>query len=191
LAARNIAIYALVAAPILARHAVSALSRVTWPGVAGGELPDRRARILNLALFLVLLLPASLKIAVPLSKRENQQAIEKMFPVAAVDYLKRSGLPGPIFNSYNWGAYIIWAGYPEYLSFVDGRTDLFNDEILESYVQAWRGEQGWDRILADWGIQTVVIEPDAPLSIRLETSGAWREAFSDDQAVIFTRLSAR
>ena len=191
LAARNVAIYALVAAPVLARHADSAISRIPWPSIGGGELPENRARLINLALFGILLLPAMLKLAIPLSRQENEQAIEKLFPAAAVEYLRTSEVPGPIFNTYNWGAYVIWALYPQYMSFVDGRTDLFNDEVLETYLLAWRGERGWDAVLDQWDIMTVIIEPDAPLGIRLESSANWSQVYSDAQAVIFTRNPVR
>jgi len=190
-AARNVALYALVAAPVLVRHLDSAISRVSWPATRGGEIPERYSRRINVLLFLILLIPAVLKVMLPLSSDTNEDAIEGAFPSAAVTFLRASDMPGPIFNSYNWGAYIIWELYPRYLSFVDGRTDLFNDEILEQYLQVWRGEVGWESLLDRWGIATVLVEPDSPIRFRLQASADWMNVYEDAQAVIFARISQR
>ncbi|MEJ2012864.1 MAG: hypothetical protein P8X64_11670 [Anaerolineales bacterium] len=187
MAARNVALYALVAAPFLARHLDSAASRLVLPGARGQPVPERRARVINLVLFVVLLLPASFKIMIPLTPGTNEEAIRKAFPEAAVEYLRTAELPGPIFNSYNWGAYLIWTLYPEYLSFVDGRTDLFDDELLRQYLITWRAQEGWRDVLDRWGIATVLLEPDAPLSRVLAESDDWSTVFADDQAVVLTR----
>jgi len=35
----------------------------------------------------------------------------KRYPEAAVSVIKNQQLPGPIFNDYNWGGYLIWKLY--------------------------------------------------------------------------------
>ena len=88
-----------------------------------------------------------------------------------------------LFNTYNWGGYIIWELYPEYLSFVDGRTDLFNDEILEDYLLAWKGLPGWELVFDTWDVEVVLIEPWAPLRFQLESQG-WQIDYEDDLAIV-------
>jgi hypothetical protein len=88
-----------------------------------------------------------------------------------------------LFNTYNWGGYVVWALYPRYLSFVDGRTDLFGDEILQEYLQAWRAEPGWPEILARWRIRVALLEPNAPLARALDEAG-WTSAYRDELAVV-------
>jgi hypothetical protein len=75
--------------------------------------------------------------------------------------------------------------YPEYLSFVDGRTDLFDDAILEEYLDVWRGNDGWQEVLSKWGIRTVLIETNSPLTRELLREG-WTPVHEDDQATVFT-----
>ncbi|MFQ5942920.1 MAG: hypothetical protein ACE5JF_05140 [Anaerolineales bacterium] len=185
LAARNIALFALVAAPVLSRHADAILMR--WlPGRRGGqELSPRLTRSLNAVLLALIGLAVLIKSAVPLSTQFNEETIGESMPAGAVEYLRTNQPRGPLLNSYNWGGYVIWSLYPRYLSFVDGRTDLFDDAILEEYLDVWRGNDGWQEALDRWDIQLVLIEKDAPLAREL-LRGGWNEGFADDQARVFT-----
>jgi hypothetical protein len=189
LAVRNIALFALVMTPTLARHFDSALDRFPRKAGAGKEVPERLARRINLLLLTLLIIPAGWKMYLPLTKEANQEAVAEAYPMGAIDYLKRRSEAGEIFNSYNWGAYLIWELYPDYLSFVDGRTDLFDDAILEKYLAAWRGGAGWAEILAEWDIKLVLVEPDAPLRLRLDLAG-WDLLYVDGQAVVMGKPSS-
>jgi len=100
-----------------------------------------------------------------------------------VDFLAANQLPGPLLNSYNWGSYVIWRLYPQYLSFVDGRTDLFDDEILEQYLALWRAEAGWEQAVRRWDLRLALLEPEAPLSAALQDAG-WTKLYRDEQAII-------
>ena len=186
MAARNIAIFALVAAPVLARHTDSAIQ----PYLAGSEsrkqVPAKTAKILNIALLLVITIAAIFKISIPLQDETNMDAIKEQVPINATAFLKETNPEGNLFNSYNWGGYVIWDLYPEYFSFVDGRTDLFDDEILTEYISAWRADPNWREILHDWNIQLTLLEPGSPLNRVLEEEG-WEAIYSDEFAVIRER----
>jgi hypothetical protein len=189
LAARNIAQFALVAALILARHAQAAFSQVKLKFGAGKQVPPRVASVINWIILVLACFISVVKIASVSTNDVNQQAIEASQPTGAVAYLQRERPPGPLFNSYNWGGYVLWELYPEYLSFVDGRTDLFDDEILESYLQAWRAGSGWESVLEEWGIRLVLLESDAPLVEELRDHG-WQLLYADEQAVILSGQDA-
>jgi hypothetical protein len=185
LAARNIAIFALVAAPVLSRHLGAILERWLPRRSAGGELPPRFTRPLNVLLLVLIAIVALIKGALPLSSQFNQDTIAELMPAEAVTYLSDNEPEGALLNSYNWGGYVLWSLYPQYLSFVDGRTDLFDDVILEEYLDVWRGNKGWQETLSKWGIQTVLIETDSPLARELLRDG-WKAVHEDDQATVFT-----
>ncbi len=186
MAGRNIALFALAAAPVLARYGWLALQPVAARVGRGREVEPRLAARLNLALAGLAGLAVLLKVAQPLSPAFNERALAERFPAGAVAYLREARPPGPLFNSYNWGGYVLWSLHPEYLSFVDGRTDLFDDEILEGYVEAWRGGDGWQEVFDQWGIRLVLLEAEAPLVLRLRASG-WRTLYRDDMAVVMAR----
>ena len=186
LAARNIAIFALVAAPVLSRHLGAILENWIPRRSEGKELSSRLTRPLNVFLLILIAFVAFIKGALPLSTQFNSDTIADQMPAEAVLYLRENQPAGPLFNSYNWGGYVLWNLYPQYLSFVDGRTDLFDDAILEEYLDVWRGNRGWQEILSKWGIQTVLIETDSPLARELLHEG-WMVLHEDDQATVFAR----
>ncbi len=183
LAARNIAIFGLVAVPILANHFGACLE--PWLGKAEGgrQFPGHLTRRLNLGLFLLLLAAAAVKATAPLSRRFNETTLREHMPIAATEFILASMPPGPLFNSYNWGGYVVWALYPHYLSFVDGRTDLFDDELLEDYLMIWSAGQGWQEKLDRWDIGVALLEREAPLASALQDAG-WESIYEDEQAIV-------
>ncbi len=96
--------------------------------------------------------------------------------------------PGELFNSYNWGGYVLWRLYPNYLSFVDGRTDLFGDEILDQYFNLWLAEPGWEGELEKWDIGLVLVEPYSPLAHALQGIG-WITQLDDSNSILLTKPS--
>lgn len=97
---------------------------------------------------------------------------EKMFPTGAVDYIKSHPNPreGRLFNSYSWGGYLIWF-LPEEKVYIDGRTDLYGDEILNEWITNIQADEGWKDLLESRGITRVLIEPDRPLAKLLPLDG--------------------
>lgn len=107
-------------------------------------------------------------------------------PTEAVAALAEQDLPGPIFNAYDFGGYLIWA-LPERPTFIDGRTDLFPVEQFRDYVTVEDGGAEALAVLDRYGLRTALVRAGSPISARLATSAAWREAFADDIAVVYTR----
>ncbi len=190
LAGRNIALFALASPIVLSRHAGLVVDHwQKWLGLRPFKLGERpptklQSRV-NLFLLIVVFLVVALKttLVVPLSI--NEKFIADNYPVRAVEYLKETRPPGNLFNSYNWGGYILWA-LPEYPTFVDGRTDLYNDEILGQWLQVVRADDGWQQVLDRWQVRVVFLEKGTPVLRFLEAEG-WQKAYEDDKAVIFTR----
>jgi hypothetical protein len=109
-------------------------------------------------------------------------AVRRQAPVPAVDYLAANPMPGRMFNSYNFGSYLLWA-LPEVPVFVDGRTDLYTDDILDQYLTVTQAREGWRAVLDQWQITIVFMEPSAPILHLLKADG-WTVYFEDSQAVI-------
>jgi hypothetical protein len=189
-AGRNIALFALAAPLVLTRHAAPLLkglqsrlglaSQPPFPG-SGNYLQ----RILNPILVGVLLLAVVYKVSLIFPEAINQDYFNETLPVAAVDYLQRESPPGRLFNPYNWGGYLLWA-LPEYPVFIDGRTDLYDDDLIASWLQVVRGEPGWEGVLEHWEVNLVLSDHGMPLVRVLEDEG-WRQLYSDDIAVLFAR----
>jgi hypothetical protein len=109
----------------------------------------------------------------------------ELYPKDAVAWLQENRPVGPMLNEYGWGGYLIWR-LPEYPVFVDGRTDLYGDEILGQWTQVVNARPGWEDTLDRWGIRLVLLPPSWPVTSLLEERG-WRLLYQDGQAVLFGR----
>ncbi|MCC7129370.1 MAG: hypothetical protein IT297_03130 [Anaerolineae bacterium] len=187
MAARNVALFALAAPLALTRHAApltEALSRRLGlrPAFGGGTPQTRK---LNWVIFGVLALVVALKAAAVLPAEASLVEMRKTLPVEAVNFLRSERPAGRLFNSYNWGAYLMWE-LPEYPVFIDGRTDLYDDELVDEWLRVIRAEAGWQEVLQRWEVRLALIEPGAPLARELEQAG-WVELYRDERAVVYGR----
>jgi hypothetical protein len=188
LAWRNVALFALVAPPVLTRHAaplLAVLSRRFGLSRASPAPPTRRQKWLNGIVFLVLILAVAIKAGIDFPPPANQEAFRKTMPVDAVAFIKEKSPPGRLFNSYNWGGYLLWE-LPEYPVFIDGRTDLYNDQVITEWLQVVRAGPGWQQLLDRWGVRLILIEPGMPVVGHLESEG-WQLLYQDQQAVVYSR----
>jgi hypothetical protein len=182
-----------VAAPVIARYGSYALEdwrerrnrpvRVRPPTRSG-------VYVLNWALLGLVMIAAGVKISQPVSSAVNEEAKADILPVQAVQFLRAQQPAGPLFNSYNWGGYLIWE-LPEYPVFVDGRTDLYDDQFLTEYLSIVFAQEGWDEKLDRDGINLVLIEPQSMLGRMLEeralNNGGWKQLYRDEMAAVFMR----
>lgn len=107
---------------------------------------------------------------------------EKM-PVRAVEIVKDRHYTGALFNTYDWGGFLIW-NLREPVS-MDGRAALYGDKAITRSKETWGGGAEWasDPDLRSAG---VVIAPDgAALTQLLRTDARFNLAYEDKIAVVF------
>lgn len=190
--ARNVPFFALVATPILAGHLWTRLAPYTTVG--DSLLRDKRGRAWNSSTLLlnILLLVAAPLLAATMRIRNSAQ-IQRLveardFPHAAVEFMKLRNVAQPIYNEYHWGGYLIWNLYPRYRVFIDGRADVYGDELMDEYFRMHDGAKDWRELLDHYGIQSVLVSPDAALSSLLREDKLWEVKFESPQVVIFVRV---
>ncbi|MBZ0300509.1 MAG: hypothetical protein K8J31_12240 [Anaerolineae bacterium] len=91
-----------------------------------------------------------------------------------------------MFNSYNWGGYLI-LNLPDEPVFVDGRTDLYGNAFLQKYLNTAVGGEGWRDTLDQYAIRLVLVEAQSGLARQLRSEPGWTLDYEDDLAVVFTR----
>jgi hypothetical protein len=187
MAGRNIALFAVVATPVLTRQADA------WLAERGWQLRPRRTvsrgmLLVNWVLLALVSMGALAKIGTTLSERTIRQVQEEFFPVQLADYLQKTLPAGRLFNSYNWGGYLIFAA-PGVPVFVDGRTDLYGDGLLEKYLEVILLRNGWQQALDEYGIDAIAIEADSALAGALRLLPArWHELqFDEGRSALFVR----
>ena len=189
---RNVPFFGIVAIPLLAAHSWSWISTQRWGHwfTRPEEEVKQGAILLNLLLFV--LVPLGLA-ATRVSRSVSDQVTfnSQSLPAAATDFVRSNKLPQPIYNEYGWGGYLIWRLSPEYQVYIDGRADVYGDAFLEEFLMVHSGEPRWHEPLDRYGIQTVMIKPDAALASLLKLEPGWQNVFEDSQATIFTRMPVR
>jgi len=112
---------------------------------------------------------------------------EKTLPVSAVEFLQRENLPGNIFSHDGIGDYLIYAAWPQYKVFIDGRTDMYGaSRVRESLALAW-AMPGWRETLDKHSISAILFDTNSTLSGVLAEDKGWRLIYSDPIASIFLR----
>ena len=185
---RHIPIYVLVAVPLLSAMIESCLrarGKTALLDSSRSSLTSARL-IANAVLLGGFLAFTAMRLHYVVARQPQTEA--KEFPAAAASFLKNSRPAGPMLNHYNWGGYFIWKLFPEYRVYIDGRADLYGDTFMDEFATSYylKGKS-WQDPLNQWKIQTVVLPPDAPLTVALQALPAWKEVFADSQAVILTR----
>jgi len=186
---RHIPIFSLFAAPVLAKHLWAIAKDRGWDkSLTGVEArPNGIKLLINIILLLAPLALGAFRIWHFASHQRNYITLRN--PVAAVEFLKSQHLPGPIYNRYGWGGYLIYQLYPEYRVYIDGRADVYGDAFFTEAMQVYDGVGNWKEPLDRYGIQTVIIDTNVALSTALRNDNEWSNVYEDDQAVIFRRVS--
>lgn len=188
LAGRNIALFGLAAPMAISRGLEPTLSglgerlrvRLDWQ-----RPPSPPQKLLNSLLAGLLLIAVVAKCALVFPEPANRLVYSRGLPVQAVAYIQQKNPPGRLFNSYNWGGYLLWA-LPAYPVFIDGRTDLYDDEIIGAWLRVVRAEPGWQQVLDDWGVRLVLLEADMPVVGALARAG-WQPLYQDEMSVLYGR----
>jgi len=185
---RFISLFGLVGALIFVRYAADHPWLASYVKSAGRKPWSSAGRIAIAVFGLVVSGWAVYILANGLDRETNFQRMEEagtIPPRTAVEALRSTS--GNLFNSYNYGGYLIWA-MPERPVFVDSRAvDLYGDGLLtDNWYKAVMMQPGWEKVLDDWLIQTVFIEKSWPLAEGLKLDG-WKLVYQDTNAIIFRR----
>jgi len=190
---RHVTLFAIVVAPIILKRANELvvqtddfLVQVFRQRAAGIAVIDASARgffwpLAGVAMVLVLAAHGAIKFNFD----------ESIHPVAAVEFLKQQKIQGKIFSSDGFGDYIIYAAWPEYSVFIDGRSDMYGEGIAKEYYKIIRCEPGWEKVLDKYNIDLIMYEASSILSYYLAKNNEWGLVFSDKVAHIYVRNALR
>jgi hypothetical protein len=126
------------------------------------------------------------------SHRQLEAIVAANAPVRAVEYLRRHPVPGPMFDTYEFGDYLVWSSAPEQKVFIDGRGELYErGGVFADYVHIARLRPGALALLREYGVQSCLLRRDEPLVTVLAALPDWRQVYSDDLSVLFVRQTQR
>jgi hypothetical protein len=124
---------------------------------------------------------------------------EWKYPAGAADFLLAHHVTGPLFNTYEYGGYLMWRLWPHERVFIDGRAlseRVFQDYLRILYNNDETGGKSREQLLDQYGVQTIVMgefEYTGGLLYRLAPALAdpaqteWKLVYGDAGAVVFMR----
>jgi len=198
LAARNIPIFVIVAAPAMAAAADAGLRQLPESAVAAWlrRVATRLGRLMretsetdaigrwHLVSVAAVALVAAVIYAPNPPQRFRAEFDPKRFPAGAISMLER--YPGArVFTFDQWGDYLIYRRYPRSRVFVDGRSDYYGADFENKIIDIVSVNYGWDQTLSRFAVDTVLMPPNTPLTGALKESSRWRVVYDDGVALVF------
>jgi hypothetical protein len=122
--------------------------------------------------------------------RGLDRAISGFLPVNAVNYLRQHPAPGPLYNTLDWGGFLTWY-MPNYPVAIDGRTDLYGDELDEMFFTTANGAPSYvnDPYLNQAGV--VILQKSNNLVSILQADSRFQLVYEDPLAAVFVRSGSR
>jgi hypothetical protein len=197
-ACRNIPIFGIAAAPVVALAVTEWLQKLEEGPVA--KWLESMARALRAAaeslssmegigrthlvsaLALVLLTAILYAPAPPPNFRARFDG--ETFPVKAFASLNAVAADGRMFTLDQWGDYLIYQN-PNRRVFIDGRSDFYGSPFVQKYLDIINVSYKWQRYLDEYSVDTVMLPIDVPLTGALKESSRWRVVYDDGKAIIF------
>ena len=119
------------------------------------------------------------------SRSDMDKKVADQFPVEALVYMQHHSVPGPLFNSYGFGGYMVEAGYK---TFIDGRSELFErGGVLDDYMHITMLKPGAMHVLNGYGIRSCLLQRDEPLSTVLASIPDWQKVYSDNVSALYVK----
>ncbi|MFI5118744.1 MAG: hypothetical protein ACHP8B_18815 [Terriglobales bacterium] len=118
--------------------------------------------------------------------RGLDRAITGTFPVKAVNFLRRNPQPGPLYNTFDWGGFLMWY-MPQYPVAIDGRNDLYGDELDGRFFRTQSGDLSYktDPSLNESGV--ILLRKTDGLVYSLNLDPNFRKIYEDELAALFVR----
>lgn len=117
------------------------------------------------------------------SKTVLNSQISNVLPKRAVDAIRANDYPGPIFNDFNWGGYLIWALRQPVA--IDGRTNLYGNAGMNRSIATWNAQPNWSTDPQLMSAGTVIGPVTSPLIQVLRTDPRFKLVYEDKLAAVF------
>jgi len=199
LAARNIPLFMIVAAPVVAAAMEEWVALMPGWNVAGwvrqaagrfGRVAQDTSETDRIARWHVVSIAAALIFGAVLfapnpPKSFRAEFDPESYPAGAVNLLRK--VPeARIFAHDQWGDYLIYRLYPRTKVFMDGRSDFYGPDFEKKNYQAVLNvNYDWEQTLNRFHVDTVLLPPSAPLAGALKESAHWRVVYDDHVALVF------
>jgi hypothetical protein len=186
---RYVSLFAIIAAPLLLRTGESIIARIPERFLQFYRKRNRNLIAIDTKLhgYVWPTISALFIVGLVLTGALRHQFNDKIFPVAAIEFLKKETIPGNMFNNDEFGDYIIFAAWPKYRVFMDGRSDMYGEKHGSAYLKVANVQPGWKEILSKYDISWIIFDTHSALAAALRDQRDWQPIYSDRVATIFVK----
>jgi hypothetical protein len=106
----------------------------------------------------------------------------RLAPEKAISAARLAGLKDHVFNSYEFGGFLIFKHIP---TFIDGRVGLYGNQFLRRYFNsmALTNPHEAAQFLKQYDVRWALLRPGEPISYMLKVTG-WVQLYADDTAIV-------
>lgn len=178
---RNIPLFALASAPILAKEIAFLLDSPHLNSSQG--LFSKKIFALGLVALSLLALIYRLP---ELGKGHwfDRLTLQSYFPQRSAQLLRETGIQGRLWNQYEWGGYLIWHS-PNVPVFIDGRAEVYYGGPFDDYFEVFRLGPGWRSVLRRYHITVILAYRQGILAQALDLSPEWKRVYEDPVSVLY------
>lgn len=119
-----------------------------------------------------------------LSGFNRESSFSKDYPVQASAFVEKLGYPGPLYNHFNWGGYLIWR-LPQLPVSMDGRTNLHGHKRIARSLKTWGGAADWNSDTELAASSLVIAGMNNALTSLLRLDPRFRLVYEDTVAAVF------
>jgi hypothetical protein len=171
-----------VMAPLLLADPMRRTLEPTWPEQPPAVAwPPWRERVAPLAVMALLFAGlAAWRVSRP-EIRGNSGVV----PLTALSRVPPALRAKPVFNDYSFGGWLVYKGVRP---FMDGRSDMYGDRLLKTYLDVAGGDPAAiDKTFKQYDIRWTIVTPGSGLAKALNTRPGWRRFYADKWAVVHVR----
>jgi hypothetical protein len=191
---RMVAWWLLVIAPILAERLAQLWPRLQQEDPAANRpTPGAALSVAGLVAAMILSLPWLERYNPVFALPGRAHRVESDLQAMA-DRLVAAQPAGRIFSRFSWSEYLGWTLAGHYTVFMDGRIEIFPDEVWEQYSALVRGRADWETILADYGVECLLLDGSGyhhELLPLVELSPNWRQVGQEGDVLLFARTGSQ
>jgi hypothetical protein len=192
-AVRHVLLYALAAAPVIARELTGWLEGQRggwWPELAalGRDLAPRGPGRCRAPLGALAAAASAAGLLASGAPRWRMDFPGERFPLAALAAVEKRLVAGRIFTSDQWADYLIYRYWPRVRVFIDGRSDFYGRAIGQDYLDAMGATHRWREVFDRYHFEVALLPAEWPLATVLKAEAGWRLDYDDGRALVLSRV---
>ena len=94
-----------------------------------------------------------------------------------------------VFSRLEWGEYLVWSAHPKASVFMDGRIEIYPDDVWQEYHAVTSARADWQSILDARGVDYLLLDSafHRELIPRVASSPHWRRVDAAGPALLYER----